>query len=113
MIGHHRTYQLPWELNAEQDRQFRQLVLRTGIIVFLLAVLVSLLPVPELPIDKIEKVPPRFAKLLLDKPKPPPPPPVIQPKPEEPKLEPKVAEKKPELKKPEPWLPRLKERLIR
>ena len=54
--------------------------------------------VPEIERDQIEKVPPRFAKLILEKTRPLPPPPVVQPIPEEPKLEPKLVEET----KPEP-----------
>ena len=96
MIAYYRTYQLPWEITAEDERRFRAILKQVVIAFCVLTVLLSLLPLPERDIDDVTVVPPRFAKLLLEKPEPPPPPPVIQPKPEELKPEPTVAEKKPE-----------------
>jgi TonB family protein len=105
---YYRTWALPWDLAAEDNDKLRGIAKKVFIVTLVLTVLLSLLPTPEIDRDEAERVPPRFAKLMLDKPKPPPPP-VVQPKPEEPKPEePKlVEEKKPEPqpvveKKPEP-----------
>ncbi|MDJ0928028.1 MAG: AgmX/PglI C-terminal domain-containing protein [Gammaproteobacteria bacterium] len=105
MIAFYRVYALPWELGLEQDDDFRELLKRVVIGVFVLAVVFSFLPVPEIDRAEIEEVPPRFAKLLLDKPKPPPPPPVVKKEPEKPKPEPdkpKPVEKKVVEVKPDP-----------
>ena len=105
MIAYYRTYALPWDLFADQDERFRDILKRVAIGVLLAAVVLSLLPVPEIDRDQEQVVPPRFAKLLLDKPKPPPPPPVVQNQPEPVKPEPKPVEPKVEKKvevKPEP-----------
>ena len=106
MIAYYRTYALPWDIGLDEDERLRELLKKTGIAAVVLTILFSLLPVPELAMDDIEEVPPRFAKLLLDKPKPPPPPPPVvqepEPEPELVKPEPeKVVETKPE-PKPEP-----------
>ncbi|MGI9342410.1 MAG: AgmX/PglI C-terminal domain-containing protein [Gammaproteobacteria bacterium] len=105
----YRTYALPWDFAYEDNDRLREIVKKVLIATLVLTVLLSVLPIPETDRDEAERVPPRFAKLILEKPKPPPPPPVVKPKPEEPKLEePKlVEEKKPEPKpvvekKPEP-----------
>ena len=105
MIAFYRTYALPWELGLDQDDNFRELLKRVAIGVLVLAIVLSFLPVPEIDRADVEEVPPRFAKLLLDKPKPPPPPPVVKKEPEKPKPEPdkpKPIEKKVVEVKPEP-----------
>lgn len=98
----YRTWELPWELSREQEDRFRETVKRVGIGVLVLTLVFSFLPTPERSLDDPVKVPPRLAKLILEKvePPPPPPPPIVKPKPEELKPEP-VVEKKPE-PKPEP-----------
>jgi protein TonB len=94
MIAYYRTYELPWELSREEEERLRGILKKVGIITLVLSIIFSLLPIPEAKFDDIEKVPPRFAKLMLEKPKPLPPPPVIKPEREEPVPEQKVAEKK-------------------
>jgi len=99
----YRTYTLPWDFASEENDRLRDIVKKVFIATIVLTVLISLLPVPEVNLDDAERVPPRFAKLMLERPKPPPPPPVVQPKPEEPKIEePKVVEDKKPEPKPEP-----------
>ncbi|NND37062.1 MAG: TonB family protein [Gammaproteobacteria bacterium] len=104
----YRTWALPWDFADEDNDKLRAIGKKVLIATLVLTVLLSLLPIPEIDRDEADRVPPRFAKLMLDKPKPPPPPPVVEtkpePKPEEPKIveekkpEPKVVEKKPEPK---------------
>ncbi|HHQ15184.1 MAG TPA: TonB family protein [Chromatiales bacterium] len=106
MIAHYRTYALPWDLGRDQDFRFRQWLKRIGLAVLVLSVVLSLLPVPESARQDAPEVPPRFAKLLIDKPKPAPPP-VVQQIPEPVKPESRPVEKPPERKaevkpKPEP-----------
>ena len=103
----YRTYALPWDFAQDDNDRLRSIGKRIGIATLVLTVLLSLLPIPEVERDDANRVPPRFAKLILDKPRPPPPPPpVVQPKPEEPQLvDQKKVEPKPEKvveKKPEP-----------
>jgi len=107
MSAMYRTYALPWDFAQDDNDRLRSIGKRIGIATLVLTVLLSLLPIPEVERDDANRVPPRFAKLILDKPKPPPPPPpVVQPKPEEPQLvDQKKVEPKPEKvveKKPEP-----------
>jgi len=89
MVTYFRLYELPWETAREEERRFGVIVRQVVIAVTVLSIIFSFLPLPDIDHDRIEKVPPRFAKLILDKPKPLPPPPVVieQPKPEEPKPE--------------------------
>ena len=95
-----RTYQLPWDMARDQDDRFRKLLKQLIIAALVFSFVIPLLPVPEPDQAEVEEVPERFARLLLDKPKPPPPP-VVQPKPEDKPL-PEKAEKKVEEVKPEP-----------
>lgn len=99
----YRTYVLPWDFVHEENDRLREIAKKVFIATLVLTLLMSLLPVPEIDRDDADRVPPRFAKLILEKPKPPPPPPVVQPKPEEPKPEePKLVEEKKPEPKPEP-----------
>ncbi len=85
MVTYFRLYELPWETAREEERRFAAIVRQVVIAVTVLSVIFPFLPLPDVDHDRFEKVPPRFAKLILDKPKPLPPPPVVieQPKPEE------------------------------
>ena len=101
MISYYRVYELPWEPGREEDERLRKILKQVCIAVLVLSVLMSFLPIPEIDPDQIERVPPRFARLIIEKTRPAPPPPVVQPVPDEPKLEPKVVEEV----KPEPIIP--------
>lgn len=81
----YRVYELPWTAGREQELKFRRLVRRTAITVAVLALLLTLLPVPEQNPNEVVEVPERFASLVLERqPPPPPPPPVVETPPPEP-----------------------------
>ncbi|UCH52188.1 MAG: energy transducer TonB, partial [Pseudomonadota bacterium] len=92
---YHHSPVLPWTITEEEEQRFRRTVKRSLLIVLLLSLIMAFLPVPKLDRAKVEEVPPRLAKLLLER-QPPPPPPVVQ-QPEAPKAE---APKKKEDPKP-------------
>ena len=94
MVTYFRLYELPWEAGREDERRFVVILRKVLVAVTVLSVVFSLMPLPDNDNARIETVPPRLAKLILDKPKPLPPPVVIeQPKPEELKpAEPKIVE---------------------
>ncbi len=100
MQAFYRVVDLPWTLSAEEERKFRGFLLKVVGVVFVCSVVIPLLPVPEKSLDDVTEVPPRYAKLVLEKKAPPPPPPKPEPVEElepEPLPEPeKVVEKKPE-----------------
>jgi protein TonB len=100
MIAYYRTFELPWEHGCEEDERLRKIGKQVGIAVLAFSIVMSVMPLPEIDHDQIERVPPRFAKLILEKSKPPPPPPVVQPQLDEPKLEPKMVEES--IPEPEP-----------
>jgi len=75
VIATYRTYQLPWELAHEQDERFRKLLRQALIAAVALSIVVPLLPVSQPDPSLVQAPPPRFARLLLEKPLPPAPPP--------------------------------------
>ena len=102
MIATYRTYQLPWEMAQEQDDRFKKLVKQCLIAVVAFGLVLPFMPIPEPDPAEVEEMPQRFAKLLLDKPKPPPPP-VVKPQPQEVTPQPQKAQQpKPEPVKPQP-----------
>ncbi len=99
---YYRTFDLPWTLSTEDEQRFRKILLNVLGIILLLSLIMPWLPTPEREFDQLDEVPPRFAKLILERQAPPPPPP--PPKEIEQELEPEpepeqVVEKQPE---PEP-----------
>jgi periplasmic protein TonB len=83
VIANYRIYQLPWELAEEQDQRFRKLLRQALIAALAFSIVVPLLPVSQPDPGLVEEPPPRFARLLLEKPvppTPPPPAPVIEPR---------------------------------
>ena len=94
MIAYYRTYELAWEISAEEatalpgdsetGRHHGAAIESRVVICYRCR---------NVDFDDVEKVPPRFAKLILEQPKPLPPPPIVRPEPEEvPELEPKIVE---------------------
>lgn len=93
LAPYYRQYELPWSPREDVERRFKK-ILRIVLGVFVvLAILITLLPVPEQTRVKAPDIPDRVVKLLLEKkpPPPPPPPPEVKPetKPEPVKVEPK------------------------
>jgi|HigsolmetaAR203D_1030402.scaffolds.fasta_scaffold00155_12 protein TonB len=86
MTAYYRTYDLPWNVPHEEKQRLRRLFAICFGITLLLSVIVPLLPVPERQVEQEQVVPPRFAKLVLERkvepPPPPPPPPKVDPLPE-------------------------------
>jgi len=81
---------------AETDeRRFKRIWRITLLIFVLIGLVVPFLPAPEKERAQLEQVPPRIAKLLVERKAPPPPPPPPKPK------EPEQVEKTPEPKQPE------------
>ena len=93
LAPYYRLYELPWSPTEDVERRFKK-ILRIVLAVFVvLAILITLLPVPEQTRVKAPDIPDRVVQLLLEKkpPPPPPPPPEVKPeiKPEPVKVEPK------------------------
>lgn len=94
-----RTYELPWTPSEEEQARLRKLLIICFAVTIVLSIVLPLLPTPPKPINQVEDVPPRFAKLVLEKkvtpPPPPPPPPKIDPIPK-PIEQPRVTQPQPQ-----------------
>ncbi|HCB38491.1 MAG TPA: energy transducer TonB, partial [Gammaproteobacteria bacterium] len=108
---YYSTPSLPWDRAAEEEKLFRKLFVVFAVVFVILLLVLPSIPVPEKQRDQVEKIPPRLAKLVMEKqkPPPPPPPPKEEKKEEEKKEEPKEEPKKEEPKKEEKPKPTAKE----
>lgn len=81
----YRSYELPWTVAEEDQQRLRKLLIVCFGVTLLLSVLLPFLPVPQREAEEVQTVPPRFAKLVLERkvvpPPPPPPPPKVDPLP--------------------------------
>lgn len=103
VIPIHRLYELPWTSADEQEDKFRTLLRRCTIGAVVTALLLSFLPVAQRDQSEIQEIPPRLARLVLERdlPPPPPPPPVIEePEPEPIPEEPEVVAEAPPAPEP-------------
>lgn len=91
---------LPWASTAQEDRRFFTILRNCMLLFVVLAIVVPLLPVPEIPREEQETLPPQLARVLLEEKALPKPEPII-PKPKEKKKEP-PKEKQQEPPKPKP-----------
>lgn len=95
---YYRLYELPWSPTEAVERRFRNIVRNAFILFALLALLITLLPMPPKTQVKAPEIPDRIVKLVLEQKKPPPPPP--------PKIEPKETPKPIEKVAPKPEPPK-------
>lgn len=68
---------LPWTQIEEEDERYDRVLKRTLLIIFVLCLIFPWLPLKEVTREEAEKIPPRLARVVLEKkeaPKPPPPP---------------------------------------
>jgi protein TonB len=91
----YREYDLPWSPTEDVEQRFKK-ILRIVLAIFVvLAILVTLLPVPPQTKAKAPDIPDRVVQLLIEKKPPPPPPPPPEVKKPEVKPEPVKVEPKP------------------
>lgn len=107
-----RTRVLPWDISAVDEQRFRRIFRNVLIVSALICLIFLLMPRPEVDRTQPQELPPRIAKLLLERPLAPPPPPVqlepLEPKadkPEPAKPEPAKATPIPEARRPQPNKP--------
>lgn len=69
MVAHalYHSAELPWVLSEEEQRRFRKILRRVGAICLLFALIMPFLPVPQLEREQAERLPPRLAKLVLER----------------------------------------------
>ena len=100
--AHYRPAVLPWTVSEEEERRFRRILRRVLLICAIFSLIMPWLPVPKVDRAKDEELPPRLAKLLLER-EPAPPAAVAPPKRPEPEVA--AAKPQPEVTKPEPAKP--------
>lgn len=97
------TQAMHWNASPDEERRFRIIVAVCLILALMFSLVTPMIEVPEVAREEAERLPPRLAKLILEKRKvePPPPPKVEIPEPEpEPEPEKPKPEEKPEVEKP-------------
>jgi len=103
----HRAIDLPWSENRDESSRFRKILLIVSVLTIIFSIIVPNITVKKLERKKAEEIPPRFAKLILEKKTPPPPPPPKVKKVKKKKVVKKKATKKKvvkkkKIKKPDP-----------
>lgn len=63
----YHSAELPWVLSEEEQRRFRKILRRVSTICLLLALVIPFLPVPQIEREQAERLPPRLAKLVLER----------------------------------------------
>ena len=111
MVTYFRIYELPWETSQEEEQRFVRILKQVVIAFVVFSLILTFAPLPEIEHDRADSVPPRFAKLILDKPKPPKPQPlrIEEPKPEPKPVEPKVVKEREQVPEPRPVEPKVVE----
>jgi len=94
VIAHsfYHSSDLSWTIFEEDRRRFRKILQRVFLVCLLFALLIPFLPIPQIEREKAEALPPRLAKLVLERKQAKPPAPAKTP-------ELKSAKKAPKLKK--------------
>lgn len=100
MSAYYYSADLPWSISEEEQERFRRLLKRILIFFLFFGIVLPFLPVPKMERDVMEEVPPRLAKLILERQEVKPPAPVA--KAPEPEPEPPVVQAKPVPRKPAP-----------
>ncbi len=89
---------LAWSVSAEDEERFKRILKQVLAICLLVALVMPWLPVREPDRTAVEPLPPRLAKLLLDREPPPP----VLPKPDKPVVKDEAKAKTPDAPKAEP-----------
>lgn len=107
-------FNLPWDLNRRDSRNFRRYLSIALLVILTFGVVIPWLPVPEADRSELEALPPQLARIMLDKPQPVVPPPAPQPDVVEEQVKPEPdPEKKPVTEttpRPEPTVADAKEK---
>ncbi|MGA9032255.1 MAG: AgmX/PglI C-terminal domain-containing protein [Sulfuricaulis sp.] len=93
---YYHSADLPWTIPEEEQERFRRIFKRTLLVFLFFGLLLPFLPLPTIERQVMEEVPPRLAKLILERQEIKPPAPPVK----TPEAEPVQA--RPEPKKPEP-----------
>lgn len=89
MSVYYHSPDLPWTIQEEDEARFRRIRRRVALLLLLLALLIPFLPLPTVEREEVEELPPRLAKLLMERQQARPAEPIpVPPKPEVEKLKP-------------------------
>lgn len=95
MSAYYYSADLPWTISEEEQERYRRLLKRIFIFFLIFGIIMPFLPVPTMEREAMEEVPPRLAKLILERQESPPPAaPVKAPEPEPQAVQAKTAPKK-------------------
>ncbi len=98
MSAYYYSADLPWTISEEEQERFRRILKRVFLVILFFGLVLPFLPVPKMEREVMEEVPPRLAKLILERQEVKPPAPVEK----TPEPEPQAVKAKPAPKKPEP-----------
>jgi TonB family protein len=73
----YRVYDLPWTTGLEEEERFKKIVLRAIGALLVLALVFSVLPLPQRGAGDAQEIPKRLARLVVERQTPPPPPPPV------------------------------------
>ena len=93
---------LAWSPSAEDEARFRRILRAVLLVSLLLCLAMIFVPPPTVDRSKPQELPPRLAKLLLEREPTPPPKPIVKPERVKPEATPEPSLNKPEPAKPEP-----------
>jgi protein TonB len=82
----YRIYDLPWTTGELEQERLRKILRASFGALLVLSLVFSFLPLPQQSADEVQEIPPRLARLVVERqaPPPPPPPPVVREEPVEP-----------------------------
>ena len=66
-VAYYRPGMLPWTVSPEEEERFRRILKRVLLVCLLFSLIMPWLPVPKVDRSKEEELPPRLAKLLLER----------------------------------------------
>jgi len=72
---YYRVYELPWSLGADEERRFWRILRNVAIGLAIVGFLLPLLPLPQPDLTQAPVIPPRLARVVIERQLPPPPPP--------------------------------------
>lgn len=72
---YYRVYELPWSLGADEERRFWRILRNVAIGLAVVGFLLPLLPLPQPDLTQAPVIPPRLARVVIERQLPPPPPP--------------------------------------
>ncbi|NOY62128.1 MAG: TonB family protein [Gammaproteobacteria bacterium] len=101
MVSYNPSMELMWSVSEVEERRFRSLLAIFLALFVVTAIIAPFIPISKIEREEVERLPPRLAKMILERKKAPPPPPP-KPKLEKKEEKPKEPEKPKEKKKEKP-----------